>query len=136
MPHVVNDEMFYDVLIFKDVIIVLYFGDYNNNDIWCLDLLHFKWYKSQYDVPIDINGGYCIKSNNNDDVHVLNFHNTQHFVTDVYDLFSKDMIKQRRNDYEMLVAGFIKDQENNNIPWGYLPWVLKQLILLYFPVFA
>ncbi len=46
MPHCVNDELYYDVLLFGDVIIVFYFDSSKDfYDIWCLDLLNYKWFK-------------------------------------------------------------------------------------------
>eukprot|EP01084_Bolivina_argentea_P023391 43625_1 len=135
MPHAVIDERDHDVLLYDDIIIVLYFSDKNDNEIWCLDLLHYKWYKSKYNVPKSIcSCSYFMKHNNNNDIHLLDFDSQQHFTANIYELFPNDMTKQRRKHYEILVIGFVKDEEKNM--FLNIPWPLKQLILLFFPLFG
>eukprot|EP01084_Bolivina_argentea_P265113 449260_1 len=52
MPHILESETFYDVLLFGDIIMVFYFENKNDlYDIWCMDLLYYKWYKLKYNVP-------------------------------------------------------------------------------------
>ena len=48
MPHCIDDELDYDILVFGDVIIAFYFQN-KYKDIWCLDLLDNKWFKSKQD---------------------------------------------------------------------------------------
>eukprot|EP01084_Bolivina_argentea_P260614 440168_1 len=138
MPHIVERSEYYDVLLFCDIIMVFYFDGYGTNDlyeIWCLDLLCYEWYKSKYNVPKSIGSDtFFMKSNNNNDIHVLDFRHKLHFVVNIYDLFSDDMIKQRRKKYEILVIGFVKDEEKN-MNLNNIPWPLKQLILLFYPLF-
>eukprot|EP01084_Bolivina_argentea_P173066 299747_1 len=113
MPHCIDDELYYDVLLFGDVIMVFYFDpDKEIYDIWCMDLLYHKWYKSKYNVPKSIGmHSYFMKGNNNNDIHLLDFDSQQHFMVNAYDLFSNEMIKERRKHYEILVIGFVKDEE-------------------------
>ena len=40
MPHNVVDEQNYDVLVVNEVIIVVYFGESDYFDVWCLDLMN------------------------------------------------------------------------------------------------
>ena len=46
----------YDVLSFGDVIFAFYFDYLQNYDIWYLDLLNDKWYKSKYKAPKLVRG--------------------------------------------------------------------------------
>eukprot|EP01084_Bolivina_argentea_P023390 43623_1 len=51
MPHIVEDERGYDVVSFGDTIIVFYMADSGFYDIWCLDLLCYKWFESKHTTP-------------------------------------------------------------------------------------
>ena len=123
----------YDALLFGDVIIVFYV--HNQYDIWCLDLLNDKWYKSIYKVPklVERKNVYVFKNRDNDDVHLLSFENQLHFVADLNNLLSMEFIKSRRDCYNPLIMGYLKKQENDNLIAN-IPFVLKQLILNYFPI--
>eukprot|EP01084_Bolivina_argentea_P148676 259894_1 len=135
MPYVVTNDISYDVLSFGDVIIVFYFGSSGHYDIWCLDLLCSKWFKSDHSVPISVKYlAYCIKSINNY-VHLLNFEQKTHFKLNIFELFSRDMIISRRKIYQPLVMEYVRQQENNGFVSS-MPFVLKQLILCYFQLFG
>ncbi len=140
MPHLCNKYGYvpnYDILSFCDVIIAFYFDGICCNDIWCLDLLNYKWFKSKYSVPKSIatsdEYSYFIKNINTSDIHVLDFVNKQHFIINAHNIFSNEMIKQRRKHFNTLIFGFIGNEEINAVL--NIPWTLKQLILLYFPLF-
>ncbi len=141
MSHCITDERDYDVLLFGDIIFVFYFkaidkNDYKKkyDDIWCLDLLSTTWYKSKYNVPSEIGGeSYAIKSGVSDDIHLLDFQNRAHFKVNSYDLLSKPFLKSRRDHYNPLIMGYMKQQENDNLIPN-IPFVLKQLILNYYPI--
>ena len=138
MPHNIGDERYYDHVLFVDIIIVFYFQNYGNkyNDIWILDLFCETWHKSQYNVPkgFDIDS-YFLKNLTDDNIHVLDFCKQNHSTVNLHDLLPKELIKSRRKHYNPLVIGFIREQENKNlIPT--IPFVLKQLIAYYFPLFG
>eukprot|EP01084_Bolivina_argentea_P313062 542103_1 len=137
MPRMIEDERGYNYVLVNDVIIVFYFDcDYgsNYNDIWCLDLWCHKWFKSKYITPESVIGyARCIKSNDNN-VHVLDFESKYHFKVDIWELFPKDMIIERRKRHNTLIMGYIKEQENSLLL--NMPFVLKQLILCYFQLFG
>eukprot|EP01084_Bolivina_argentea_P001882 3488_1 len=137
MPNFVYDEFYYDIIVFGDVIIAFYFSeDYNNRDIWCLDLLSHQWFKSKYVVPQDVEwNSYFLKNNNNNDIHILDLCSPNHFQVNAYDLCPNELIKLRRKHYNKLVIGFIKQQENNNII-PTIPFALKNLIAYYFQLFG
>ena len=140
MPHCVGWETDYDVLIIGDILFVFYFDAHNDedidvkyNDIWCLNLLDNKWYKSKYDAPSGLKRkSYSMKLKASNIIHLLNFEYQLHFKIDLHDLLSMEFIKARRDYYNPLVIGYVKQKEKDcktNIPF-----VLRQLILEYFPV--
>ena len=136
MPHCVN--LFeHDVLFVGDIMFVFYvqitiFSKYN--DIWLLDLLNSTWYKSTYNVPECLgHSWYVMKSINNIYIHILDFENGIHFKVNFNDLLSMEFINARRDYYNLLVIGYIKQQEKSKLISN-VPFVLKQLILNYFPV--
>eukprot|EP01084_Bolivina_argentea_P043043 79331_1 len=135
MPHAVVDEHDHDVLLYDDIIFVLYFSDKNDNEIWCLDLLHKEWFKSKYNVPKGVHRNSHVIKNNNNDIHILDFHTQNNFSINMYDLLPNDLIKLRRKEYEVLIIGYIRQKENE-LMFQNMPLVLKQLILLYFPLFG
>ena len=143
MPHCVEEREF-DIILFGDVLFVFYVqaedtnDDIKYSDIWYLDLLNDTWHKSEYSTP-DMLGDtgwgkiYALKSRDNDDVHLFNFREKAHFRADLNKLFTKKFIKSRRDFYNPLIMGYLKEQENQNIIMN-LPYVLKQIILKYYPI--
>ena len=134
MPHIIHDERCYDIVLFVDIIMVFYFDDSCNN-IWILDLFCDQWHESQYTVPDLDRDSYFLKSFSDNNIHVLDFYNQDHFVVNFHDLLPKELVKSRRKHYNALVVGFIKDQEKKNLI-STIPFVLKQLIAYYFPLFG
>ena len=143
MPHDVGelDEIYYEVLLGGDIIFVFYLhaiaanDDTKYDDIWWLDLLNEKWYKSTYNIPFGNRGdGYLMKSKNSDDIHFLStYYDKSHFKVNIHKLLSMEFINDRRDYYNPLIIGYIKEQEKNKLIRN-VPFVLKQLILNYFPV--
>ncbi len=143
IPHCVTDELDYDVLLFGDIIFVFYFKARDKtdrkkkyDDIWWLDLLSERWYKSKYNVPQSIKWeSYAIKGPIRDDIHLLDFENQEHCKVNPHDLLSKQFIKSRREHYNPLIMGYLKEQEICNLVPN-IPFVLKQLILNYYPIIS
>ena len=101
-----------------------------------MDLFRDQWHKSKCNVPEGLDrDSYFVKNLTNNNIHVLDFCNQNHFTVNLHDLLPKEIIESRRKYYNPLVIGFIKEQENQNLI-STIPSVLKQLIAYYFPLFG
>ena len=141
MPHSV-DFMSYDVILaFEYLIFVFYFDKTKGAEIWCLDILSNGWYKCDWNVPdrfcistgLKINV-YVIKTKSNN-IHILDFHYGHHFKANLYDLIPRNVIKFHYLFYKPLVMGYIKQEENYKMIPS-IPFVIKKLISIYFPLFV
>eukprot|EP01084_Bolivina_argentea_P234927 395467_1 len=86
MPYIAGDVRDYSAVTFGDIIIVFYCGYCRCFDIWCLDLLFYKWFKSEHSIPKSVNEASCIENNN--DIHILDFEHSDHFKINIYELFT------------------------------------------------
>ena len=75
---------------------------------------------------------YAVQSNNNN-IHLLNFWDRTHFKVNLHDLLPIKFIESRRDRYNPLVIGYVREQKKENQVRD-IPFVLKQLILKYYPV--
>ena len=138
MPHCVSINA-YDVMLIGDVVFVFYFNGTDQehnviNDIWFLCLLKEKWYKSEVRIPIWLcDEVFVIRTKNNDIIHLLGFMNQEHLTVKVDDLLTQDFINDRRIYYNSLIMGYFREKEKDT-SFVNMPFVLKQLILNYFPL--
>eukprot|EP01084_Bolivina_argentea_P189505 325879_1 len=138
MPHIVGDELTYDILlVFDNIVFIFYFVRNWYLDIWCIDLLNNKLIKTKYNTPIldlyTAENIYVMKDSDNYG-YIVNFKSGKRYKFNVYDIIPKQVIKLHRKHYELLIIGFVKQQENE-LNMIRIPYVLKQLILLFFPLF-
>merc|ERR1712129_242386 len=126
MPHVIKDERHFDVVSYGHSLIGFYFGISTFSDIWCLDLLDEKWYRSKFKVPQRTSSAAYVLKDKLDDanVHLLDFEHNDHYKMNIHNIFPSKMLRARRKRFHPLVIGFIKEQENGilNIP---IPYVLR-----------
>ena len=134
MPHRVKDDICYDCLLFDDIVFIFHIDAFDvkdsqkYSDIWYLDLLDEHWYRSKYDVPHGL--GFDVRFiQNKNNVHFLNFVNGKQVIVNIHDLFTTNFVKCRRDRYSILVMGYFRRQESND-----LPSALKQIVLNYFPI--
>eukprot|EP01084_Bolivina_argentea_P035130 65159_1 len=131
------------ILAFKHLVFCFYVSkEYDFYDIWIMDAIQMKWYKSNNDVPsyiysnndVDLDGyTYAIKDETND-VYLANFSNGCRVRVTLYDLIPADLCDIYANKYKPLVIGYIRQNENhNNIPAT--TFCVKLLIWKYFPYF-
>lgn len=122
--------------------------------VYALDLLDCddegkrKWYKSTVEFNVNKIYGewraepHCIKDDN-DMVHLMSFRKYQkeeynyHHRASLWDLLPMECIQINRDKSKPLVHGFIKmfesKNENSHL---FLPLYLKDLVLLFYPVFV
>ena len=70
----------------------------------------------------------------NYDIHITNFENGDHFCASLYDLIPKEIKNIYLKYYAKLIIGFIRENEQNKLIPN-IPFVIKKLLLTYFPCF-
>merc|ERR1712228_650659 len=124
-------DMVNDVLLFADILIIIYSL---HSDIWCYDLLLRQWFKSKCILPKEMYKNedgfgrlHLLKNPNSDNVHLLDFDIGDHYKTSICNIFPAGLYKARQQYFEPLVIGFLKKHGQNDS----IPEVLKQLMLDY-----
>ena len=134
MPRKVYCERYYKIVPFGDILFVFYLHTIHFNNIWILDLIKQKWFISEYNVPKCFGRRtHLIRDKNDQDIHLLEFQDQLHFKVNGYELIPSTLILIRRKHYHSLIMGYIRHEEKQkNIP--NIPSVLKQLILMFYPL--
>ena len=134
MPHnVPHHHYIYKVFSgFEHLVFVFYFQD--NSDIWILNLLNKKWYKSPYDNPkSECYDVYILKGKCDRSRYIMDFRMGNRYKFDLYNLLPLKLIKDSKDYYELLIIGWIKEMENNDIIPS-IPIDLQRLILYFFSI--
>ena len=137
MPYTTEINFFDILLVFNNIIFIFYFIENSYHDIWCIDLLNNKLIKTKYNTPTFNTYRYNIYAmkDNNNNVHIINFIFGEKYIFNLHNLIPKEIITLHRKYYTPLIIGYIKQEENKNNFLSNIPYVLKQLILYYFPLF-
>lgn len=137
LPYVGTND--YQVCLgFDDILFIFYHNccsDSMDPSVWIYDLKYDKLYETKYRPPIQRQpwGLRVIKTG--DYAHFLSFRFKYHYKVCFYDLMPNELLKTRINEYDPLVMGYCREkEEKKQIP--NTPYVLKQLILTYFPFFC
>eukprot|EP01084_Bolivina_argentea_P075126 136213_1 len=100
----------YDTLLgFDNILFVFYFVE---KDIYLLDLLNNKWFKSKYSLP-NFGGGnntYIFVVQNNYSAHFIYFYNKIHYKVCLFDLIPKEIVISHRKYYNGLIMGYLREQ--------------------------
>jgi len=125
---------YFDILNgFDNILVVFYF---KKKQIFILNLLNMKWYKSQYYIPDDFKCSYmnCYVMKMNNNIHIIDFKNNIHSKVNIFDIIPRDIIIYYRKHFQVLIMGYLRENENK-FSLQSIPHVLKILMLNYFPLF-
>eukprot|EP01084_Bolivina_argentea_P257621 434070_1 len=129
----------YDILNeFNNILLAVYFSHHlRTKEIFILDLLLFKWYKSEYSVPNDWKTSsynlYAMKKDN--EIYIFNFKKGISFQINIYDIIPREIIISNRRHFKSLIMGYIREKERELSFQKSVPPELKMIILNYFPLF-
>ena len=109
----------YDILsAFKSLIFVFNFDCLNRHkDIWILDIMNTKWYKSPYQMPqtLILNANIFVLHGKDNSVYLLEFGEAHRYKVFLKDLIPNSLKTVYKNYYQPLVIGYIKQNENEFI---------------------
>ncbi len=134
MPYSVNYDHYDIINGFGNVLFVFYWEKW---ELFILDLINMKWYKSNNSIPNEFKSGfysrYAIKIN--DSAHIIDFKNNIHFKVCLFNLIPNEIILSHRKLFHPLIIGYLKEKEKQ-LSLQTIPYVLKILILNYYQLFA
>eukprot|EP01084_Bolivina_argentea_P241366 405224_1 len=124
----------YDILNgFDNILLTFYF---ETKEIFVLDLLKVKRYKSQYCIPNDFEvveeNYYVMKMDTN--IHIIDCYDKIHFKVEILDIIPHEIIVPHKIYHKPLITGYIRDQQNE-LSLQFIPLDVQMIVLNYFPLF-
>ena len=130
LPHKNSKELVYA---FNSIIFVIYCYS-EQNEIWCLELMNDKWFKSNVDWPYELSSCDFVKVDNNH-IHCINYHQNIHARINLYDIIPIELIEFYGKYYLPFVYGYIRIEFESKCDGVYVSQDLKHLIAKYFNAF-
>eukprot|EP01084_Bolivina_argentea_P163622 284619_1 len=128
---------FVPIYAFDGVLCIFNYTEYGGRQIWFLDIVNNKWYKSKKTFPVKIalSSVKGVKTDTND-IHFFQcdtFFYEYHFKISLYDVIPDALSNVYRKYYSILIDGFCRNAEMEYE--YYVATEINFVILNYFPLF-